>query len=246
MEIPKILNPSEANNINDQFILRGVQRLAELSRENYNLPFKAHSKNALAKFAEASLEKKAAIEKQIAVLEKIISREESELPEREKYEEWPLIEKALGLYGLRLQDDFQSILKKDDVVEIYNSDHIQIFRTFNFYEYSAYSYLDLLMNEWYHLWERPSSILGSLMDLWVEINSGQKRGIVPMNEIPEHVYKEIYNASDVENFEIRSVLCKFGHVAPLYKAGGEIGGFIISCQVRVLAYGEETKSLSFI
>jgi hypothetical protein len=227
-------------------VLNGVEKLAEVSASKLGCPFKAYSQNSLSKFRHMDEDRKLTIESQISIMERIISGLEIEDPKTPAHDEWPLIEKAMRYYGLHLKDDFQGILQKDDVIEIYSAEHIQIFRTFNFYEYSAYSYLDLLVNEWFHLWERPRHLLEALMAVGQAVVSGEKKGLISMDHIPQHVYKEIYNSEDVKNFEVRSVLCKFGHISPLYKADNTIGGFIINCRVKVLGFGEETKNLAFL
>lgn len=230
----------------EKLVLSGIEKLVAVSASKLEGPFPAFSKNALSKFLEMPEEKKRTIQKQIVMLETIISEENIEITETPNHGEWPLIMKALTLYDLHMKDDFQKILQKDDVIEIYNEEHIQIFRTFNFYKYSAYSYLDLLVNEWFHLWERPRYLLEKLMAIGQAIVGGERRGVVSMSHIPQHVYREIYNSEDNKNFQVRSVLCKFGHISPLYKADNSIGGFIINCRVEVLGYGEETRNISFI
>jgi hypothetical protein len=78
------------------------------------------------------------------------------------------------------------------------------------------------------------------------VMSGEKKGLISMDHIPRHVYKEIYNSEDAKNFEVRSVLCKFGHISPLYRADNTIGGFIVNCRVKVMGFGEETNNLAFL
>lgn len=231
----------------DAQVVRELEKLSKLSSLIIDRPFKSFSKKAFSQFAEVAGERKEKMRDQTVVMQKIL-RSEIEPGEQgnAKHDEWYLIERALKFYGLRLKDDFQNILQKDDVIEIYSAEHIQIFRTFNFYKYSAYSYMDLLLNEWYHLWERPSHILNSLYETGVSVVKGMQSGIVSMDHVPEHVYKEIYNSEDQENFESRSVKCKFGHISPLYDENNKIAGFIINCRVQVLGLGDETKKLSFI
>lgn len=237
---------SESSELN-QSILNSVQQLAMSGSQVSGRALKPFSKSALSKLATMPLEKKQQITQAIAAQRSIVLDADAlETPKEEVHDEWRLILKALDLYGLHLKDDFKSVVHHRDVIEIYNADHLQIFRTFNFYEYSAYSYLDLLMNEWFHLWERPKSLLERLFVMSDAVAKGKIKGIHSMNEFPEHVYKEIYNSEDVANFEVRSVLCKFGSICPLYKDDGEIGGFIVNCRVKVLGMGEETQNLSFL
>lgn len=238
-------SPSPESKVLEQSILSSVQQLARSGSDLSGRSLKAISKNALSKLAGLSAERKSQILDQTRAQKQIVADLAHETG-TEYHEEWPLIEKAMSLYGLHLKDDFKKILHRNDVIEIYNAEHLQIFRTFNFYEYSAYSYLDLLVNEWFHLWERPKSLLERMYAIGQSVTSGNVTGIMSMADVPEHVYKEIYNSEDVANFEVRSVLCKFGSICPLYKADGQIGGFIINCRVKVLGMGEETENLSFL
>lgn len=231
----------------DEEIIKEVNVLAALSKEKIGQSFKAYSKKSLSRFHEFSIERKEKMLNQALTMQRIFMSDISPIQDDSKiHDEWYLIERSLKFYGLSLKDDFQKILQKDDVIEVYSSDHIQIFRTFNFYKYSAYSYLDLLVNEWFHLWERPSHLLQALYKIGMSVVQGERVGLSSMDEIPEHVYKEIYNSEDQASFESRSVKCKFGHIAPLYKPTGEIGGFIINCRVQVLSTGDETKKIAFI
>lgn len=228
-------------------IIQGVIRLAHLSRRQKDGEFRSFSKDSLVRLDRISYERKCRILNQINMAEKILSSGNIEEPVSKNHDEWSLISKALSLYGLHLKDDFQSVLAKNDVIEIYNADHIQIFRTFNFYKYSAYSYLDLLVNEWFHLWERPKFVINSLMWLGYDIAVGNRTGIVPLDYIPTHVFREIHNSEEVESFKARSALCQFQHAAPLYDANNAVAGLIISCQVKETKHAEaEVKGLSFI
>lgn len=228
-------------------IIAAVNRLSILAQKWIGQSSKAYSQNSYNKLLSLSDEKVNAILERIKKTEKILNSTvpvEPSVPQ--VHDEWPVIQRALKEFDLRLDDDFSAYLQKDDVIELYGSDHIQLFRTFNFYKYSAYSQLDLLVNEWFHLWKRSNSLLQSLYAVGQAVVNGEKRGVISMDEIPQHVYREIYNSEAVKDFEVRSVLCKFGHICPVYTADDKIGGFLINCRVKVLAMGEDTKNLAFI
>ncbi len=63
--------------------------------------------------------------------------------------------------GLTFPSDFLSRLQRDDVVEAYNMNRMQIFRNMRFMEISTYSLLEVLSYEWTQLFERSSHITQS-------------------------------------------------------------------------------------
>lgn len=150
-----------------------------------------------------------------------------------------LITKALSFYELNLKDDFWKTLEKDDTVEIYNSDGIQIFRTFNFFKASGYSLLDLLNNEWFILWERPKFVLQRLMEYATNILSGKMTGVIEM-QVPSHVVKEISDHESKQKTS-RAILVQFRYVCPLYTGpnNSTIGGFICSSKLNLVSTGQQ-------
>jgi hypothetical protein len=159
-----------------------------------------------------------------------------------------LIEKALQFYNLKIRHDFWATVQPHDIVEIYNDEGIQIFRSFNFFETSGYSLTDLLVNEWYVLWERPKFILQEIFRYSNGIFSGEMNQVTRM-AIPKHVVKEIYSGTDeMLNFTPRSTLVEFGYVCPLYTTqnpeDSKAKGMIVTSTASTNTMGaEETKKV---
>ncbi len=155
--------------------------------------------------------------------------------------------RALEFFSLELRDEsFWKQVGPEDLIEIYNIEQVQIFRTFNFFKLSSYSLLDLLVNEWFLLWERPTFVFEKLLkvaqDCLQGVHSGSKK-----IEVPAHLLKEIYRPNDESAMHLRSILNELGFICPVYRQGlPGIGGFVVSSSNRVVAIGPESRSLSFL
>lgn len=65
---------------------------------------------------------------------------------------------AISKLGLEMPDELFDRVRHSDLCEIYNENHLQVFRSFNFFDACNYSLLQLVTFPWYELWERPASI----------------------------------------------------------------------------------------
>lgn len=224
-----------------------LENLASISHAQ-GYPVKAYTQKALSTLTTLPLEKKENLIKKLqSTINIATAGTEIENNPTGEYGERKHVEQALDMYGYELRDkDFWKTVRKDELVEMYNTDNIQIFRTFNFFTTSSYSLLDLLINEWYSLWERPTGTFDNMFKVVGSIFSGETKGIVPAG-VPEHVISEIFNADDQEHFTSRTSLCKFGVICPIYnKADGQIAGLLVTARVTPIALGEQTKDISFI
>ncbi|AZZ36769.1 hypothetical protein CIK05_08180 [Bdellovibrio sp. qaytius] len=225
-----------------------LEKLALMSLAR-GCPVKAYTQKALSTLATLPLDKKENLIKKLETTIKIVVAgteiEKNNPPSG--YAERSFVEQALEIYGYELKDEeFWNTVRKDELVEIYNTDNIQIFRTFNFFTTSSYSILDLLINEWYSLWERPNGTLDNMFKVVGALFSGETKGIVSAG-VREHVISEIFNAEDQEHFASRASLCKFGVICPIYsKLDGQIAGLLVTARVTPVAVGEQAKSISFI
>jgi hypothetical protein len=141
--------------------------------------------------------------------------------------------------GLFTQENIQSFLTNQNIVEVYDLNHIQIFRTINFFDLCNYSLLDLLAREWFVLYERLSSVSElSMREFQLCLASGKLRRLT----IPVHLLKERdSNPRGVFRFD-------FQFCCPLYSAPDVCGGYLLTenvTELELYAPGEETK-ISFI
>jgi len=232
----------------DVTIVELLERLASMSG-SFGYPVKPYTKKALSTLATLSLDKKENLLKKLQTTVSIILSgvEIEKINPSKDYPERHFVERALDFYGYELKDEnFWKTVRSDELIEIYDAENIQIFRTFNFFVTSSYSILDLLINEWYKLWERPNGTFDNMFKVVSAIFLGEIKGLASAG-VPEHVIKEIFNAEDQERFVSRSSLCRFGVICPIYnKSDGKVGGLLVSAQVTPVAWGEQTKSISFI
>lgn len=232
----------------DLSIIHLLENLAFMS-EVRGYPVKPYTQKSLSILATFSTEKKENLFKKLQTTVNIVmagTEIEKNNPSSD-YGDRRLVEMAIDFYGYDLKDEeFWKTIRRDEFIEIYNAENIQIFRTFNFFKTSSYSILDLLINEWYQLWERPKGTLDNMFQVVSDLFSGKIQGITPVN-VREHLITEIFNGEDQENFLSRSSLILFGVICPIYnKSDGQIGGLLVSAQVKPVATGEQAKSISFI
>jgi PAS domain-containing protein len=155
-----------------------------------------------------------------------------------------LLKKALDFFGLESISENIPAFEADDIIEVYNSDSIQLYRSLNFFEYSSYSLEDLLLNEWFHLWERPSWAIEQLMALVQQTLSGQSDLITNPNVTP-HLLREILDDGNGSSHRLLRQTMKT--VFALRKKGSRrIGGFVSVCKAEILASGKEAIGLDFI
>jgi hypothetical protein len=64
---------------------------------------------------------------------------------------------ALSYLRLRPHPEFFSRIEKDDIVEFYNADQIQIFRSLRFFELVTYDVLSILTQPWHILYRRQEN-----------------------------------------------------------------------------------------
>lgn len=226
-------------------LLNDLERLAQIIRKHgYNC--RAHSPKSLVNLKTLPVEKKQFLQRQVnAVLNIILyTPAQPEIPLNE-HPERSYVEQALKMYDLETDGDFWDKLQKDDVIEVYSSENIQLFRTFNFFKISSYSLLDLLTNEWYHLWERPTFVLEALFQAYTDTMAG-KYPKARQLDVARHILKEIYHDDSI-NFKTSSILVEPGIGCPLYEKGTRnVRGFLFSLRGQVMGYDSEANKIAMI
>ncbi len=141
--------------------------------------------------------------------------------------------KTLGL--LAAPEAFREIRRKD-IVEIYNMDNIQIFRSFNFFRICNYNLDDLLLNKWYVLYERSPIITQALMD---EVESHLKSlRVLTKFTTPTHPMKETFA-------EPQGVfMTRFKFITSVFEGPEKRAGFLNTLRARPIKVAPER--ISFI
>jgi hypothetical protein len=145
---------------------------------------------------------------------------------------------ALKLMELKAPEVFFDHVAADDIVEIYNTQGIQVFRNIRFFEVTSYSLADLLVFEWYNLYDRPKVVIEKIFER-VDTILKNEHELLPM-DIPTHLLKEI-KAQPIQVSDVT-----FKNISPLFSYSGEKAGFILHCQANSLRDYVNEDSLSFI
>lgn len=143
--------------------------------------------------------------------------------------------KRANLFAL---EDVKGFVADNHIVEVYNLDHIQLFRSINFFDYCNYSMLDLLAREWFDLYDRLSSITDYAMNEFLgTIASGKLHKLT----VPLHILKERDSSPrGVFNFD-------FQYCCPLYSKPGVAGGYLLTESVTELAlFAPGDENVSFL
>lgn len=226
-------------------VMTDLQKVAQMVRvQGYNC--RAYSPKSIERFRALPEDKKEVLAQQLkSVIALILNCSEIEAP-ADEHPEKIYVEHAVKFNNLELRDkEFWNKLEKDDVIEVYSSENIQLFRTFNFFKISSYSLLDLLTLEWFLLWERPSFVLNGLIQAATEMMQGQMKSATQLDS-KRHILKEIYN-DDTIGFKCSSVLVDPGLACPLYEPGSDqVKGFLFTLRGKVLGYDSEIEKLAMI
>lgn len=86
--------------------------------------------------------------------------------------------------------DFLSQLSSGEVIEIHNSEFVQIYRNLHFFTLCTYTLDDMLCRPFWELYERDESIAQHLIQIAGGVFTGQSTGTQPLS-IPEHTILEI-------------------------------------------------------
>ncbi len=164
---------------------------------------------------------------------------------RDSYSEKALLQKAMKHFGLMVDEQFWKVFENHLVTEIYGDNMIQLYRTLNFYELTGYSILDLSMNEWYVLWQRPQRIIEAMMTHGNRVIQAN----IPLAElpIPKHLNLEIYDSGETEPFVPRAAIVEFRHIAALKTTWqGPAVALICTSEGSLVAEGDEARNIRFV
>jgi hypothetical protein len=154
-------------------------------------------------------------------------------------EEIDFIHMALKKFSMKsLINDF-SFVAQGDLVEIYSTDMIQLYRNLEFFKQCSYDLLTLVTSEWPTLYERAHVVTNQILKRAHFIMT-EGKGITPY-DVPVHTLKERY----VENGRIFSVELK--SMLPLvHEKTGERAGGVHSIGSTIMLNEIEAKKISYI
>lgn len=227
----------------DRRLLEAATRFSELlNRLGY--PAQAYSESALQKMAETSTPKKEQIASDLESWSEWIEPLD---PSKSYDNEIALLMRALDKHGFDADEEFFKKIENDQIVEFYNEDMIQLYRSFNFYKITGYSILDISLYEWYVLWDRPRQAMESIgAELFEALKS-----YIPVKpfQTKTHLVREIFNAAKSERFAPRAALLtpvRLGSLKPKVFSANKKKGFICTSTGEMIAIGKEAENIQFI
>lgn len=127
-----------------------------------------------------------------------------------------LIREAQDHHGFYFDEDLHKVIEKGDVVEFYKLNHMQIFRTFSYFEYTSYTIEDVYCRPWYSLYERDEKITEKILQMAEPVFLGEQRTPLFL-DVGSHLISE---RSSLEKLKLRN---KANWIAALYKDKKQIG-----------------------
>lgn len=126
---------------------------------------------------------------------------------------------------LRMRDDrFPSLIDQGDIVEVYDSRAVQIYRNFAYFKYCPYSLTELLVNDWNTLFQRPTWVIDRLMKIMPALF--EKNASTYEYDLPE------YLVSARLHRQAKGMLYKMKYATPLVDQSGATVAFVTTGTVR--------------
>ena len=117
---------------------------------------------------------------------------------------------------LRPTSDAFTNIEADDIIEIYDSNHLQIHRSFNFFRALSYTLDQIFTHEWWELYSRLPSITEAMIGTAMRL-IGSKESVTMIAPFPDHWVTEIFsssrNSSHIEPRIASTLLDSNGYVA---------------------------------
>lgn len=92
--------------------------------------------------------------------------------------------KSLWLFLNKLRwnypDNLFDTIKSDDIIEVYTAQHIQVFRSYLFFQHCSYSLTELLTKPWFELFRKDPEIEKESFTLVERVLNGGINGVIPM------------------------------------------------------------------
>ena len=133
---------------------------------------------------------------------------------------------AIKKMKLRPTSDLMDKIGGDDIVEVYNSDFIQIFRNFNFFDISSYAVADIFLYEWRDLYRRENGITNKIVTLAINLFKGRYRSTIE-SDVESHYLEEVFSSS------LHRMTMKQLYYSPLYSEDGSVGAVVATSRVLV-------------
>lgn len=171
----------------------------------------------------------------------ILAQEPEIIPKRRNIEANRL-RRALDGFGLRAFDDnvFEQI-SDDDIVEFYSDMGVQLYRNTTFIKLCSYSLLDLAVNSWEDLYEKPASVVNTMQtviqNLLSSLEGTREFGLAPFVQKEKFLYART----------LRTYMVNPKILSPLVDIhSGKRTAFITTFKAEIIAEGHESDRFRII
>jgi hypothetical protein len=146
----------------------------------------------------------------------------------------------LSMMNLKLSDDkFYDYIEDGDMIEVYDSRAIQIYRNWAFFKYCPYSLLELLVNDWNTLFVRPSWVIDRLIEMTPALFAPNATTV--QYDLPEYLISARLQKNS------KGLLFKMKYVSPLLDAeSGFPTAFVTTGFMRPVPETETGRNIDFI
>jgi len=134
---------------------------------------------------------------------------------------------ALRSLKLRFDDHLFERLLDDDIIEIYRSDNLQVFRNLKFHEVCSFHFPELFIKQWPELFNRDSFITNQILSAAQAAFQNSDLEPISTQHIPEHDLVEI---SYPEGLKMKM---KLKTLYPLSDASGKIAYILAVSRVKL-------------
>jgi hypothetical protein len=107
------------------------------------------------------------------------------------FDELGMLDYAKRTFSLLGDSQYSNQIQKGDIVEIVDSDFIQIYRSYSCFSLCNYSLLELSSYPWWELYDRPSRVTEDLIAKSREIFEGRARILQFESEVAPYTIREL-------------------------------------------------------
>lgn len=133
---------------------------------------------------------------------------------------------AIRLHGYRPTRDLLDRVGDDDFIEVYNSDNIQIHRSFNYFRLSSYELDAIFVSKWWELYERDPVMEARILEVVQGIFTGKISGTL-FAGISDHYLREAWSA------ERRVYRVSHDYFSPLFDKSNRPTAFVVLSKARI-------------
>jgi hypothetical protein len=216
--------------------------------ERYGLNVRVCNTASLAKLLETPDVKKEQIRSHFELWNSWVRPESSGTKEikLDTDKEKSFLKRALEHYGVWIYDDFWKTIDSNQVIELYGSDMVQLYRNLRFFHFCGYSLLEISVFEWYTLWERPSAVQQEMMAA-AETAMKEPTPVMPYH-VPRHVLRDRGSSNQMtDDFVPHACLVDFKYIGSIMKSvEPKPVGAIATAVGELIASGEEATTIQFV